>query len=226
MQRCQSWLKNVFVATVSSPGREYPSCITLLGNPILCLPGQGGCFGLVSGCQTLLWKIISKQTCSTLISELTSIVETCSKRLRKHPFFKIFFGEVTIEHRTATKAEENKNPCLVHLRREVTCASQRSRNPANITQHMATEVEEALAANANVTCLVLTHFFGTWMNLYNGFLAISCPRTAPCSLLWPQAKRVCGCVSVKPMILVSVVCYVSVHPKSSKTVSCTNNTYL
>ena len=77
----------IFVATVSSPGREYPSCITLLGNPILCLPGQGGCFGLVSGCQTLLWKIISKQTCSTLISELTSIVETCSKRLRKHPFF-------------------------------------------------------------------------------------------------------------------------------------------
>ena len=114
----------------------------------------------------------------------------------------------------------------MHLRREVTCASQRSRNPANITQHMATEVEEALAANANVTCLVLTHFFGTWMNLYNGFLAISCPMTAPCSLLWPQAKRVCGCVSVKPMILVSVVRYVSVHPKSSKTVSCTNNTYL
>ena len=107
---------------------------------------------------------------------------------------------------------------------EVTCASQRSRNPANITQHMATEVEEALAAN--VTCLVLAHFFGTWMNLYNGFLAISCPMTAPCSLLWPQAKRVCGCVSVKPMILVSVVRYVSVHPKSSKTVSCTNNTCL
>lgn len=44
----------------SSSGREYPSYITLPGNPTLYLQGRGGRVELVSSCQTLLWKIMYK----------------------------------------------------------------------------------------------------------------------------------------------------------------------